>query len=414
MVKQAEQNRCEYDVLIAGGGLVGVSLACALAPSGLRIGVIEAVPFRSAAQPSFDDRTIALAYGSRRILEGIAVWQQLDPDSAYPISGIHISDRGHFGFARLEAGDLGVEALGYVIETRALGAALLNRLQQCANIELICPATLKGVILEDDRARVDIDAESRVSTISARLLVAADGGQSAVRQLLGIVSGRRDYRQTAIVTNVEPTLGHANIAYERFTPSGPLAFLPMDPRRCAVVWSVHTAEVEPYLAWSDDKFLAQLQRYFGTRLGDLRHIGKRMHYPLLMTTVDEVVRPRLVLLGNAAHTVHPVAGQGFNLGLRDVATLSELVVDNMRVQRDIGDIGTLQHYQQSRRRDTRAVSAFTDVLIRVFANDIPPLVLARNLGLIAVDLFPGIKRTFMRRTSGLSGRLPRLARGLSL
>jgi 2-octaprenyl-6-methoxyphenol hydroxylase len=421
----------DYDVIVVGGGMVGASLACALAPLGLRIGVVEAVPLTAAAQPSYDDRTVALAWGSRRIFEGIGVWDEIARLGATPIERIHISDRGHFGCTRLSAADLGREALGYVVENRVLGAALLARLQASTDVAWLCPARLEKFEPGDDLATVTIRQDDQSRTLRARLVIGADGADSVVRAAAGIAAKRTDYDQTAVVTNVTPERPHANTAYERFTETGPLALLPMNdcrplPRvpapaapeppahRCAVVWSARAGEVQTILGWSDDEYLAQLQARFGDRLGRLTKPGKRMAYPLKLTRVPEQAKPRLVVIGNAAHTVHPVAGQGFNLGLRDVAALAEALADALRNGEDIGALGVLQRYAARRMRDNRVTQAFTHGLIRVFANDFPPLVLARNLGLVAVDLLPPVKRAFVRVTSGLAGRLPRLARGLPL
>ena len=405
--------RADYDVLIVGGGMVGASLACALRGSSLRIGVIEAVPLAASEQPSYDDRTIALAYGSRRIFESLGLWDEIAPD-ATPIERIHISDRGHFGVTRLAAADTGLPALGYVVANRALGAALLKRLEASKNIDWLCPAEMRDIRFQPDSAIVDIHHQGTDKTLTARLVVAADGAHSAVRAAVGIEAVRTEYRQTAVVTNVTAGLPHRNTAYERFTDTGPLALLPLSGDRCAVVWSAREEEVTTILGWSEAEFLEHLQDRFGDRLGNFTRVGKRAAYPLALTRVREHVRERLVLIGNAAHTVHPVAGQGFNLGLRDVAALSEVLMDAVRSGADIGDTRTLRRYADWRRRDNQVIAAFTNGLIRGFSNDFPPLALARNAGLIAADLLPGVKRGFVRMTSGLAGRLPRLARGLPL
>ena len=405
--------RADYDVLIVGGGMVGASLACALRGSSLRIGVIEAVPLAASDQPSYDDRTIALAYGSRRIFESLGLWGEIAPD-ATPIERIHISDRGHFGVTRLAAADTGLPALGYVAANRALGAALLKRLEASENIDWLCPAEMRDIRFQPDSAIVDIHHQGADKTLTARLVVAADGAHSAVRAAVGIEAARTEYRQTAVVTNVTAGVPHRNTAYERFTDTGPLALLPLSADRCAVVWSAREEEVPTILGWSEAEFLEHLQDRFGDRLGDFTRVGKRAAYPLALTRVREHVRNRLALIGNAAHTVHPVAGQGFNLGLRDVAALSEILTDAVRAGADIGEVRTLCRYADWRRRDNQVIAAFTNGLIRIFSNDFPPLVLARNAGLVAVDLMPGMKRGFIRMTSGLAGRLPRLPRGLPL
>lgn len=404
----------EFDLVIVGGGMVGASLACALGNSDFRVAVIEAIPPGDPGQPSYDDRTIALAYSSRRIFEAIGVWDEIVHRSVCPIENIHISDRGRFGFTRLHASDMHIEALGYVAETRALGAALYERMAGYSNVELVCPATVQVINPGADRIEILMEHDGAERRLSARLLVAADGGNSAVRRAAGISARRRAYGQTAVVANVTPGRPHKNTAYERFTNSGPLAILPMSEDRCAVVWSVEDSDAEQMLRWSDEEYLQRLQERFGDRLGTFSRAGKRVAYPLALTRVAEIVGQRLVLVGNAAHTVHPVAGQGFNLGLRDVATLAQVLVEAHQDGRDIGQAEVLQRYAAWRKRDNRRVASFTDGLIQIFSNDFLPLAVMRNLGLAAVDLMPSVKRMFIRRTSGLNGRLPRLARGLPL
>ena len=406
--------KSDYDILIIGGGMVGASLACALGGTGLRIAVVEAVPLTASAQPSYDERTIALAFGSRRIFEGIGVWDEVARLGTTPIEKIHISDRGRFGFTHLSHAELGQEALGYVVEARVLGLALLARLQQLPNVAWLCPATLEHINFEVDSARTRVRHDGVLCDLSARLVVAADGADSAVRSVAGIDFERTQYGQSAVVTTVTINQPHNNTAYERFTETGPLALLPMSDNRMAVVWSMCTDNVETLIGLSDEEYLARLQERFGDRLGPLTRLGKRRAYPLMLTRVKEHVRPRLVLIGNAAHTVHPVAGQGFNLGLRDVAALAEVLVVAKQENRDLGDLEVLKRYADWRARDNKVIATFTNSLIRVFSNDFPPLAFARNLGLLAVDLVPPLKRRLLRVTSGLAGKLPRLARGLPL
>ncbi|WP_372521932.1 2-octaprenyl-6-methoxyphenyl hydroxylase [Sulfuricaulis sp.] len=405
--------KTDYDILIIGGGLVGASLACALRASGLRLGVIEAVPLAASSQPGYDDRTLALAYGSKRIFETLGVWEGIVPETTR-IDRIHISDRGHFGVTRLTAAEAGLPALGYVVPNRALGAALLKALESSRQIDWLCPAEMRDIRVTQDHAAVTVHHEGKDKMLTARLVIAADGAHSAVRQAMGIEAVRTEYRQTAIVTTVTASQPHGNTAYERFTDTGPLALLPQRQNDCAVVWSARAEEVKTILGWSDAEFLRQLQERFGDRLGDFTRLGRRASYPLALTRVPEQVRARLALIGNAAHTVHPVAGQGFNLGLRDVAAVADILADAHRAGNDIGDLTVLRRYADWRRRDNQVISLFTNGLIRIFSNNIFPLTLLRNAGLLAVDLMPGIKRGFVRVTSGLAGKLPRLARGLPL
>ncbi len=406
-----------YDLLIVGGGMVGTSLALALAGRGLRLAVVEAAPFRRAAQPSYDDRAIALSQGSRRIFEAMGLWPELAP-AATSIERIHVSDQGHFGITRLSAQEEGVEALGHVITGRALGEGLVQQAEGLQGVDIFSPASLRTLRLDGAQASASLEREGETITLQARLVVAADGSDSAVRRLLDIPVRGHDYGQTALVANVTPQRPHANVAYERFTPHGPLALLPLsavDRRpRCALVWTHDPARSEQLLALDDAGFLRALQDTFGTRLGRLLTVGRRHSYPLRLLQATEQTRPRLVLIGNAAHTLHPIAGQGLNLGLRDVAALAEVVVGAVRAGRDPGDAEVLADYDQWRAADQRRVIDFTNTLVQTFSNRFPPLSLARNLGLLATDLLPPLKHRLARGAMGRSGRLPRLARGLSL
>lgn len=403
----------DYDIVIVGGGLVGMSLACALRGSDLRIALVEPSAPPPAWRPRYDDRTLALAYGSRRILEGMGLWATLMVHGATPIHAIHVSERGRFGKARLNARAAHLEALGYVVEMGALGDALHQALAQTSSVHWL-RASVEDVAFTDRTARVALRETEARRTIAAPLVVAADGARSSVRVSAGIDARTVDYGQSAVVANVTPTRAHGSVAYERFTGSGPLALLPMRDGRCTVVWSMSRERATAVLGCEDADFLRALEDHFGDRLGRMRRVGRRTHYPLAFTRVAELVARRLALVGNAAHTVHPVAGQGFNLGLRDVAVLAELIVDNAQRGAEVGEASLLARYARARRHDTRAVGAFTDGLIRLFVNDTPGLAPARSLGLVAADLLPPLKRALIRRTSGLAGRLPRLARGLPL
>jgi 2-octaprenyl-6-methoxyphenol hydroxylase len=410
----AATSATDFDIVIVGGGMVGASLAGALLGSGLRVAIVEAALLGSDFQPSFNDRTVALAYGSRRILESIGVWGDLELVGATPIEHIHVSHRGFFGTTRLHAADLELPALGYVVENRALGSVLWKRLADAPGITWFCPATVSDIRIDDTTAVVSVKQGGEVRTLHTRLVVGADGTHSAVRKLLDIPAERTDYEQSAVVATVAAGLPHGNTAYERFTDTGPLAALPMRDNRCAIVWSARAHEADAILGWSDEEFVSRLQDRFGDRLGRFSKPGARGRYPLAMTRVPQQARARMVLIGNAAHTVHPVAGQGFNLGLRDVAALAEIVTASSRQGDDIGDVSLSRRYLDWRRRDTQVTEFFTDSLIKIFSNASPVFAMTRGLGLVAVDLLLPAKRRLLRITSGLAGRLPRLARGLSL
>lgn len=403
----------DYDVVIVGGGLVGLSLACALRDSGLRLAVADPGAPPAHWQPRYEDRTLALAYGSRRILEGMGVWEEIAALGASPIESIEVSERGRFGKTRLSARAQGMEALGYVAEMAALGHVLYRAFERDLAVDWL-RGSVQGFVLERRAAALELSSGETGRRVRTRLVVGADGAHSAVRKAAGIDARTIDYGQTAIVANVTPERAHGNMAYERFDTTGPLALLPMRERRCTVVWSVRREQVPEMLAWDEHGFLGALQEHFGERLGEFQRAGARRHYPLALTRVDALAGPRLALAGNAAHTLHPVAGQGFNLGLRDVALLAELIADAARARCDVGDPQLLARYARTRRRDARVVSAFTDSLVRVFAHELGPLGPARSLGLVLTDLVPPLKRMLIRRTSGVAGRLPRLARGLPL
>jgi 2-octaprenyl-6-methoxyphenol hydroxylase len=393
--------------------MVGASLACALVGSDLRIGVIEAVPLRSQSQPSYDDRSIALSWGSRRIFEGMGIWPDIAPN-ATPIATIHVSDRGRFGVTRLSCEEQHVDALGYVVISRDIGQILADCVDKLPNVELICPAQLDGVELRRDAAFAHITRDGQHTVLSAGLLIAADGGHSFVRKALGIKTTIWDYGQSAVIANITPERFHNNVAFERFTNSGPLAVLPLSEDRCGVVWTRRNEDVAATLALDDAEFLLHLQEQFGYRLGRFLKVGKRHAYPLRLIRAKDQVRPRLALIGNAAHALHPIAGQGFNLGLRDVAALAQTLYQAKRDGEDVGNLAVLKNYAAWRQRDHMRVTAFTDTLVRVFSNSFFPLEVARNMGMVAAEIVPPIKHTLARQAMGLVGRLPRLARGLPL
>jgi len=403
----------ETDILIIGGGLVGASLAVALGQAGLTVTVVEACPLSVDQRPNYDERSIALAQGSQCIFSALGLWPSLQ-DEVCPIHTIHVSDRGHFGFTRLRREQQGVPALGYVATARVLGKTLLDQLDRLQNVRTLAPAQLIDFQVHDDGVSTQLMLEDRTLECSARLLVAADGAQSSVRDQLGIQSSRRDYGQTAVIANVTAERGHENVAYERFTDSGPLALLPMSGQRCALVWTVRSDQSDDIMGLDDAQFLSRLQERFGYRLGRFVKAGQRHAYPLQLLQARESIRPRMALIGNAMHTLHPVAGQGFNLGLRDVAALAEVVMDARRNGLDIGDNTVLARYADWRQADQRRVVAFTDSMVRLFGHSLPPVAWLRDAGMLALDMCPPAKRWFGRLTTGRAGRLPRLARGLEL
>jgi 2-octaprenyl-6-methoxyphenol hydroxylase len=402
------------DIAIVGGGMVGASLALALAPLKISIALIEAIPQASAAQPSFDERTTALSNGSRRILETLGVWPAL-AGAATPIARIHVSDQGHFGFARIDAAEQGLQALGFVLPNRALGAALWERLAGCANVRTWCPAKVVQVAAHPQAVEMRLDAGDLSPRVEARLAVAADGAGSALRAQFGLHAEQRDYEQTAVITTVLPQRFHEHVAFERFTPSGPLALLPLKDGRCTLVLTLNSDGAARALAMSDAEFLAEVQRRFGFRLGRFLQVGKRAAYPLSITRAGRLSAGRCVLVGNAAQSLHPVAGMGFNLGLRDVASLAELIAERaVRGAFDPGGEEVLAEYAAWRAADRRGVIAFTDGLVRVFSSPLAGLGVLRSLALLAFDLLPPAKAALSRLSTGASVRIPKLARGVAL
>ncbi|MBU0499759.1 MAG: 2-octaprenyl-6-methoxyphenyl hydroxylase [Gammaproteobacteria bacterium] len=401
--------RQEFDIAIVGGGMNGAALALALSGSGLSVAMIETLALDAGYRPSYDDRGIALAHGTARILKNIGVWDHLRPN-AEPIRRIHVSDRGHFGFTHLDAAEEGVAALGYVATAHAIGAALATGLKSTEGLRLFCPATLERFTIGADRVELSLRQQGQSLPMGARLLVAADGAESPIRSQLAIPVREWNYGHHALIANLTPALPHRGVAYERFTDSGPLAALPLPGNRCAIVWTALDQQVDEIMGLDDEAFLARLEQRFGQRLGRFGKLGARAAYPLKMRQVREHYRPRALIIGNAAHTVHPIAGQGFNLGIRDVALLAELLIDAARAGSDPGAEALLQAYAAGRDRDQQAVTLATDLLARLFSNPLPPLRIARDLGMLAIDLLPGATHLLARRAMGLGGRLPRLAR----
>jgi 2-octaprenyl-6-methoxyphenol hydroxylase len=401
------------DVAIAGGGLVGASLALALAKIGLDVALLEATPFGAAAQPSFDDRTTALSNGSRRIFDALGVWPLIERE-ATAIRRIHVSDKGRFGFARLDAQEQGLAALGFVVTNRTMGAALWRRLNE-QKVRVIAPARVQSMRLEGDRQHITHEGGPEgPARVEARLAVAADGARSTLRESAGIGAQTWDYAQVALVTNVFSQRFHDHVAYERFTSEGPIALLPMTEGRLGLIWTF-PADVATQMASLDDAtFIGRLQNAFGFRLGRFTRVGARQLYPLSLVRSDEYTAERLAIVGNAAQTLHPIAGQGFNLGLRDAASLAEVLAD-ARAQAhgvfDPGDGVLLERYREWRAADRTNIVRFTDGLVRLFAQPFGPVKLLRDVGMLAFDLMPAAKGALSQLSLGAAGRVPRLARG---
>ena len=414
-----------YDILIVGGGMVGASLAVALIPLKLKVGLIDAFEFGVSEQPSYDDRAIALSYGSSRIFSGMGLWNELAPKTT-AIKKIHVSDRGHFGAARLSAKQENVPALGYLVESHVLGKQLYDVLKN-SSVDIIAPATVEGVEELDDSLKIKLlhkTAQKWGGDLSTRLLVAADGTQSKIRELSNIGIKRAEYNQSAVIANISTEKPHNNEAFERFADSGPIALLPLSGNRSSLVWTHDTNDgtesLDETMALDDEAFLEKLGKEFGYRLGRFIKVGKRSSFPLSLVTSDKNTAPRTVIIGNASHTMHPVAGQGLNLALRDVAVLADLIsnavntgdVDN--ADKNIGSDDLLQAYETQRAGDLKATVNYTDSLVRLFSNDNFLLGHARAGGLLGVDRIKPLRKLLTRKSMGLEYRQSRLARGLAL
>jgi len=404
-----------YDVAIIGGGLVGASLACALAPLGLKIALIEAVAFRAASQPSYDDRTLALSASSCGILKGLGIWPSLESNTT-PIREIQVREHQRPGRVVMNPAELGLDRFGHVVEARVFGAAIMERLTQLDGLDFLCPAAVTSVCIDDDAATIDITGEAGDQRIKASLLVGADGANSFIRESLGIEAERHDYRQTAVICNITPEQDHRGRAFECFTPTGPFAVMPHVNGRCGLIWCVSPDQAERMMAMAEPEFLREAQARFGNHLGNFVKMGQRSSYPLRLVRALEDVRPRAVILGNAAHAIHPIGAQGFNLGLRDVAVLAELLWEESSkgAGADVGNMNLLNRYSSWRERDQSGTIAYSDGLARLFSNPSPLAATARTVGLLAHAFIPSLRRQMAVRAMGYRGRIPRLARGEAL
>lgn len=405
-----------YDIVVVGGGLVGASFACAIAHAmagrGVRILVTEAIESLQAS-PSFDARSTALSYGSQQIYQELGLWDQLAP-YATAIDKIHVSDRGHFGAVRIDKAEMGVAALGYVVENRHLGLVLTAALEQAEAIDYLCPARISSLTptAQGYTAQV-LGGNDSVSTLHADLVVLADGGKSSLSESLGITSAVTQYEQSAIIANVAFTDDHQGVAYERFTDCGPVAVLPLNTlageNRGALIWTVAAEEATAIVALPEEEFLSRLQARFGHRLGVFTKCGARATYPLSLSIAREQIRPGLVLLGNVAHSLHPVAGQGLNLALRDAQALSASLAKAQQQSQSLGTMAVLQEYVRCQQRDQESTIDFSHYTTRLFSSNHLALVWARKFGLFSIDLVPMFKRGFARQAMGLAQRPRRRA-----
>ncbi len=398
----------DVELLIAGGGLTGLLLGVTCAGAGLTVAIVDRQDPAALLADDFDGRGSAISYGSHKVLEAIGLWPDIAPD-AEPILEIRVADGDSPLFLHYDHRELGTGVpLGYIVENRILRRSLADRVRSIPNLLFLAPLAVGSVSTTAFGATATLSDGRRMR---ARLVAAADGRQSPLRRAAGIRAVEWQYPQTGIVTTVRHQHPHNGVAVEHFMRAGPFAILPMTGNRSSIVWT-ERAELAPRIVGlSAPAFSAELAARFGDFLGAVEPIGPRWTYPLTLLLAESYAAPRLALVGEAAHTIHPIAGQGLNLGIRDLAALAELVIDARRLGLDIGDESVLLRYQQWRRFDALALAAVTDGLNRLFSNSLPPVQLARDIGLAAVNRLPPLKRLLMRDAMGIVGDLPRLVRG---
>ncbi|MBH0091238.1 2-octaprenyl-6-methoxyphenyl hydroxylase [Pseudoalteromonas sp. NSLLW218] len=384
----------QFDVVIIGGGLAGASCALSVAKTNpaLNIAVVEANQVTGDYHPSFDDRSIALAQQSVEYLQSLNLFEQNAPYTA-AIKKVSVSDRGHFGKAHINCDEFAKPSLGYVVEVNPFGRALHLRLTQ-SNITLMCPDSVTAIEQTLHSNTLTLQSGEQ---LNAALLVIADGAQSPTRNLLGLGFNTQPYEQGAIIANVEVAGGHNNHAFERFTQNGPMALLPMSNNRYSLVWCMRQDQIEQHMALNEQDFISVLQSAFGYRGGQFTKVGMRTSYPLVYGQVESLTAHRTVVIGNAAHAIHPIAGQGFNLGLRDVQVLSNLIANS---QHDLGSYAFTREYSKKRSDDIKTVMSLTDALVRLFSNSSRVLALGRSIGLFSMDLFPVLKAPLAKQLMG--------------
>jgi 2-octaprenyl-6-methoxyphenol hydroxylase len=398
------------ELAIVGGGLSGLLLGVACAAEGIETVVIDRQAPAAMTGGSYDGRTTAVAYGSKQVLSGIGVWPALARE-AEPIREIRVADGGSPLFLHYDHRELGDAPLGYIVENRRLRQALFDRAQALDALTLLAPLGVTGCDRDAGGATLLLSDGRR---LRAALVIGADGRNSPLREAAGIGAFRKTYGQTALVCTVRHELPHRGVAVEHFRRAGPFAILPMQGNRSSIVWTERSADAQHILALSAAGFQRALARRFGDHLGALVIEGERWSYPLSLMHAERYTAPRLALVGDAAHVIHPIAGQGWNLGVRDVAALAELLVDAARLGLDLGAAALLERYERWRRVDNLTLTAVTDGLNRLFTMETPPVRLVRDLGLAAVNRAPTAKRFLMRHAMGLVGDLPRLVRGATL
>lgn len=398
----------DFDVLIIGGGMVGATLACALGEAGMRVGVVEAhAP--GLAWPAEGDvlRVSAITHASQRIFQSLQAWEQMQARCVSPFLEMRVWDAAGSGDIHFDSADIAEPYLGHIIENRVVQAALWERLQTLDAVELLCPATVDGFTRMADSTGVRLEDGRE---LSCRLLVGADGAASRVRALAGIAMRGWDYDQQGLVATVTTQYPHQQTAWQRFLPEGPLAFLPLADGRCSIVWSCTPATAERLLALDDAAFCRALGEAFEYRLGEIQAVGPRAAFPLRLRHAERYVAEGLALVGDAAHNIHPLAGQGVNLGLLDAAALAEVLIEARAHGRALGSLSVLRGYERWRKGHNMAMSLVMDGFKRLFGSRVPPLRWLRNLGMSVADRALPVKARLTRQAMGLEGDLPALAR----
>lgn len=400
----------KFDILISGAGVVGMTLAYILANEGLKVAIVDTLDIGNSINDEFDGRSYAISYAPYIMLKTVGLWEKIGKEAS-PINEIHVTDGHSPVFLHFDQEDLGDGPLGQMVEVRHIRSGLYEAVHKHKNITLFAPDNINS--LDNHPGHTEI-ALSTGNIISVSLVIGAEGRGSLLREQNDIKVRVWDYKQTGIVTTVEHELDHQNIAHEKFYPSGPFAILPLKNNRSSIVWCEAPKKAETIMKLSERAFNAELSKKFGTFLGDVKSLGKRWSYPLAMQLADDYVGERFCLIGDAAHSIHPIAGQGFNLGLRDIAALSEVLVDAHRLGADLGSELVLERYMHWRRTDNNILALGMDGLTRLFSNDNAIITCARRIGLAAVEEMPQVKKFFMSHARGTVGKLPKLLLGQSL
>ncbi|ARV61900.1 2-octaprenyl-6-methoxyphenyl hydroxylase [Nostocales cyanobacterium HT-58-2] len=399
------QRGYDYDLVIVGGGIVGLTLASALKDSGLNVLLVEAKVESAAVAKG---QAYAVHMLSALIYQGIGVWDKILPN-VETYRRVRLSDADYPGVVEWETGDIGTQDLGYVAEHQALLHPLQEFVKDCANVTYLCPAEVANIQYHQDMVTMDIKVADQSRTVCSKLVVAADGSRSRIRQAAGIKTRGWKYWQSCIVAFVKPEKSHNNTAYEKFQSSGPFAILPLPGNRCRIVWTAPHEEAKALCALDDEQFLAELQARYGDQMGKLELLGDRFIFHVQLMQSDRYVLHRLALIGDAAHNCHPVGGQGLNLGVRDVAALAQVLQEAYAQGEDIGEVQILKRYERWRQRENLTILGFTDLLDRMFSNNILPVVLVRRLGLWIMQRVPVVKVFALKLMIGLKGRTPKLA-----